>query len=644
VRLNKARLVRVEPKSVRVQGSEWAAFFLHLVGTTDLQEGSISVGFREVPGYAESSPLPLTPAAEKQPFGDVEMQPESERPTPGPIGPRLPFRPMVVRDGILRYEDGREVALWGVNYYPEPANRPGILQKLGVKDAKGSVDDDFEDFARMGIDILRIHVFDSQFTDSQGNVIHNEHLDILDYLVAQCDKRGINLMLTPIAWWRFRDSTPDSFSANTPKNAMSMWPAMWPIQANYLRQFLTHKNPYTGRRLVDEPCLRLFEVINEPVYWSYSEIESGNVSGSRIPDDATNRGLAGVRGAFEKAAPEQWRNPATFAWFRYDTLRRYIDTMIDAMRSTGAKQPIAYSHCAVRDSDLVQALADSHCDAITLSAYPGGLNALQDDRNLLGGLASMKPLDPRLAAKARLVYEFDAAGMLRQAVMYPAMALHWRRLGVQVANQFQYDAKATVHVNWDWPTHYLNLWHTPEKMVSFLIGGEVFRRLPRGASFDLPPDNQVFAPGAVSFQRNTSLLAADDVYMQTNPTDWRPFSLPEKPRHVLSVGSSPYFDYEGNGVVDLTLDGSSATLRIYPDVERFPRTLPADGKVNERNVIMGTPEKPLTVLHDREHPFRLRLAGWAGAKIERIEGEKRIPVEARDGSFRARPGLYRLAR
>ena len=47
--------------------------------------------------------------------------------------------------------------------------------------------------------------------------------------------------------------------------------------------------------------------------------------------------------------------------------------------------------------------------------------------------------------------------------MYPAMARHWRNAGVQVACQFQYDARRLAGMNWDWPQHYLNLWHVPGK-------------------------------------------------------------------------------------------------------------------------------------------------------------------------------------
>lgn len=557
------------------------------------------------------------------------LQKERDRAPAGETGPRLPFRRMTVRDGVLRYEDGREVVLWGVNYYPQSWNQYESLKKLGVEHRK-SVDEDFEDFARMGIDIIRIHVFDTEISDGQGNLIANDRLDVLDYLVAQCNKRGICLMLTPIAWWGSPNARPDSFSQNTPKQAMTLWPDRWPAQVNYLRQFLGHKNPYTGHRLVDEPCLTLFEIINEPTYWTYGQVRTGDPGETHVKKEISDSAIAGVRAAWESLIPsKEWLTPGTYECFRYVTLRRYINTMIRAMRDAGARQPIAYSAFILRDSDTTQAVADSRCEAITLSAYPGGLKEITDDRNLLKEMNNAA-LDSRLAHKARLVYEFDAPGAIRRVSMYPAMARHWRNMGVQVACQFQYDARAVAHVNWDWTIHYLNLWHTPEKMVSFLIGGEVFRRLPRGAEFPTPPDDQVFPPGAVSFRHNAALLCAEDCYMQARPVAWRPIPPPACPKRVLSVGSCPYFDYEGTGVVDLRIEGRTANLRIYPDVERLQYAL------------KGTVEKPLTQLCEREHPFRLRMAGWAEARAEREEKGGWAPVSGKAGEFIARPGTYRL--
>ena len=58
----------------------------------------------------------------------------------------------------------------------------------------------------------------------------------------------------------------------------------------------------------------------------------------------------------------------------------------------------------------------------------------------------------------------------------------------------------------------------------------------------------------------------------------------------------------------------------------------------------GTLEQPLTTLHEREHTFRLRLPGWAEARGERPEGDRRIPVKVQGGSLIVKPGTYRLIR
>ena len=412
-----------------------------------------------------------------------------------------------------------------------------------------------------------------------------------------------------------------------------MWPAAWQIQCNYLRQFLSHTNPHTGRRLVDEPCLALLEIINEPDYWPYGNIISGDPGQTWLSDEAARRGVRAVAEEWRQFLPSpEWDSADTFACFRYQMLRRYIDTMVETIRETGSGQPIAYFANRWGDvDDVFQAIADSRCDAITLGAYPGGLpqDPRNDKVNLLGTTANV-PLEARFAAKARLVYEFDASGTRDLVSLYPAMARHWRNAGVQVACQFQYDARALAQLNWDWPQHYLNLWHVPGKTASFLIGGEVFRRLPRGATFPTPEDDQVFSPGAVSFQRNAALLVSDDCYMQARPTDWRPLRLPEQPRRILSVGSCQYFDWDGTGVVDLRIEGGTGTLRIYPDVDRVSAGL------------RGTVEQPLTRLVCREHVFRLHLPGWAEAKVQRQEGQAWDDLPGRAGQFSATAGLYRL--
>ncbi len=599
----------------------------HVIRWDAENELCIAVDNRHAGGGLTRLPLALVPlgtrVSEAMPFENGARQREADRARPQALGPRLPLRPMVVRGGVLEYADGGEVALWGVNIYPQSWVEFNTLKALGV-DHYRALDEDMEDLSRMGVDIIRIHVFDREISDGQGNLVRNIHLDLLDDIIRHCNERGIYLMLTPIAWWDSPNGRPDSFSRAIPKEGLSMCEDARPIQRRYLRQFLTHTNPYTGRRLVDEPCLALFEIVNEPVYWSLADMTGPGA----VPSPA----LEGVRAAWERLAPDPgWRTPALFAWFRYHLVRSYIDDMIGAMRATGARQPIAYSAWAWQGPDLAAAVADSRCDAVTMSDYPGGLGQINDGVNLLGTQGN-GDVDTRFASKARLVYEFDAPGTVTKVHLYPAMARRWRNLGVQVACQFQYDARAAAHVNWDWPQHYLNLWHTPGKAVSFMAAGEAFRRIPRGTEFEVGEDDQVFGQAAVSFGRNTALLVAPDCYMQAAPTDWRPLPPPPFPGRVVSVGSCPYYQYGGSGVVELRETADGLSLTIYPDVDRV-----GEGW-------SGTLERPLTRLVEREHDFRLTRPGWTRARVERRQGGSWVPVAGDGTGFAARPGEYRLLR
>lgn len=586
-------------------------------------------------GGIYKAPVQLVPAA-PEPLYSTRKQTEAERQKPRRLGKRLPLRPMVVRDGVLEYKDGGEVALWGTNYcrYDHWFSWDARKNINFDFEFEESISEDFEDLVRMGVEVIRIHLFDLVISDAKGNLVRNKSLDMVDYVASQCNKHGIYLMLTPIVGW----GRGSGFSSHIPRKALSMWPEAWKVQESYLKQFLSHKNKYTNRRLVDEPCLALLEIINEPRYWTYDEIlrYKYEPAGAGL-SAAGKRAVAGIWKEWVKFAPaEDLRTPENYVHFRYEMVRRYIDRMIDAMRSTGARQPIAYFYSwfggVVKREGIFRALADSRADAFTIGTYPGGLsrNPRSGDRN--NKLPSTKGWDFRavVSRKARLVYEFDPSSSLGKIHMYPAIARRFRYQGVQVACQFQYDSRSQAHLNANFRSQWLNLYHTPGRAVSYMIGGEVFRRIKRGTKYPEPDDDQVFGPAAVSWRHNAALFCSKDVYMQARPTKWRPLKLPKNPKRITTVGSCPYYDYEGTGIVDLRIKGKQAALWIAPDRELL------------RYSLKGTKDKPLSRLHKRAHPFRLRLEGWKSAKVERFKNGKWVAVSGTAGEFTATPGSYRL--
>ncbi len=109
-------------------------------------------------------------------------------------------------DGVIRWTaDQHEVALFGANYSLPSAcdyRAAGYLHA----DRKKLVEKDLAHFARMGWDGMRLCLWgDWENSDKEGNLIVNDHLDVMDYAIAQAKTRGIYILLTPIttysSWW-----------------------------------------------------------------------------------------------------------------------------------------------------------------------------------------------------------------------------------------------------------------------------------------------------------------------------------------------------------------------------------------------------------------------------------------------------------
>lgn len=581
------------------------------------------------------APLLITRAGAELASPPTKATVSLKRPAPQPPAPPKPLRPMKLVEGVLRYADGGEVALWGVNYYPQSWYQFDNMVKLKV-DFHATINEDLDHLQQMGVEVIRIHVFDREISDGAGNLVDNEHLALLDYLVDQCSRRGIYMFFTPIAWWPGPNQRPDSFSATHSKPSMIFDPEATKAAANYLCNFLTHVNRYSKRAYRDEPSLVLLEVMNEPAYMGYSDLSgAGEYSSQGEPTEQLERDRATLRRLWQEWLKKHGveEQASYFPLFRYEVMREYIRQMVTAIRAAGAKQPVAVSSFGIVGDDIRQAIADSECEAITFSAYPGGWGRVNDGINLLSSAGNMS-VPAELSGKGRLVYEFDTPATNVSCYLFPALARMWRSGEVQVACQFQYDSISTARYNTDWNAHWLNWLYTPSKTVSFMIGGEVFRRLPRRATFETPPDNQVFGPAAVSFAHNQSLLATDDLFMHARTVGgWQPLKLPSTPRRIVGVGSSSFVEYGGTGLYELEVVGDRGELRINPDVRLVG------------NCLQGGLNAPVAELEPgSRHLFRLRLPGWEQAKCFRKAEAGSEPVSIVDGGWVLGSGEYELRR
>ncbi len=503
--------------------------------------------------------------------------------------------PVAVDDGgVMRWTaTGEEVALFGVNYSTPFAHAYRAMDHLGL-DRQRAIDTDVLHLARLGLDAYRIHVWDREVSDREGNLVANDHLDLLDYLLASLANHGINAILTPIAWWPTGYPEPDpgteGLSDGYTKGEMTTSPEAREAQARYLGQFITHRNPYTGLTYAEDPNLLAIEIFNEP-------------SHPGGPEETT----------------------------------RYVNTMVGALREAGLEKPIFYNISQDYSDEHGRAVCAAQIDGVSHQWYPTGLvrNGAVGGNMLPNVERYTIPYEdfPDCRDKARMVYEFDAADVAG-SYMYPAMARSFRAAGFQWATQFAYDPLAIAHANTEYQTHFLNLVYTPAKAISFMIGGVAFRELRRGTSHARHPDSDRFGPFRVSYAQDLSEMVTDTAFLYSNTTVTAP-PFPSRLRHVAGVATSPIVSYQGTGAYFLDrLDDGIWHLEVYPDVAWVvdPFTRPSLEREAAR-VIWRTRAMSIRLPNLGEH-----------FTVEPLDAGNPHRPAVTGGTFDVRPGAYLLTR
>ncbi|MBC8082658.1 MAG: cellulase family glycosylhydrolase, partial [Hymenobacter sp.] len=428
----------------------------------------------------------------------------------------------VDKQGVLRWRQGkREVALFGVNYTTPFAHAYRAHQRVGAAHELAITQDVYH-LARLGVDAFRVHVWDVEITDTLGNLQDNEHLKLLDFLVAQLKQRGIKIILTPIAYWNNgypEKDTGTGFSSVFSKGEAYTNPRAILAQERYLTQFLNHRNPYTKQLNREDPAIIAYEVCNEPRY--------------RKPE-----------------AP----------------VTAFADRMSQAIRATGCRKPVFYN--VSENPDVYEAILNAKVDGLTFQWYPQGLVSGHALRGNFLPYVDQYPIpfrtDKRFTSKARMVYEFESADVI-QPVMYPFMARSFREAGFQWATQFAYDPMAIAFANTEYQTHYLNLAYTPAKALSLLIASKVFHQVKRGQSFGRYPQDSVFGAFRVSYRQQLSEMNTPEEFYHTANTGTQP-KQPAKLQHLAGVGSSTVVRYGGTGAYFLDkLAPGVWRLEVMPD-------------------------------------------------------------------------------
>ncbi len=423
----------------------------------------------------------------------------------------------------MRWSDsGKEASFFGVNYTLPFAHAYRAIGYLGL-DRKKAIDRDVYHMARLCLNAYRIHIWDVEISDGEGHLIDNEHLDLLDYLIARLKERGIYILLT--AQTNFGNGYPEpdqptpGFSYLYDKCHIHSIPEAIAAQERYLTALVQHVNRYTGLAYQEDPFIIGFEINNEPCH-------TGSVSETKA----------------------------------------YICRLLTALQKAGNRKPVFYN--ASQSSVQAEAYYTSPLAGTTFQWYPTGLvaghtrkgNFLPQVDSYQIPFSNVKGFD----RKARLIYEFDPADVL-YSCLYPAMVRSFRTAGFQWITQFAYDPIDLAWANTEYQTHFLNLAYTPQKAISLKIAAEAARRLPRGQAYGMYPRDTLFGSFRVSYKENLSEMNTADGFFYSNNTVTEPVNRLSL-QSIAGCGSSPVVHYTGTGAYFLDrIDTGLWRLEVMPD-------------------------------------------------------------------------------
>ncbi len=494
--------------------------------------------------------------------------------------------------GVFRWtKDKKPVYLFGVNYTLPFAYGYRAVQALKLNHEQ-EIDKDVYHLARLRVDAFRVHVWDTEISDSLGNLKQNEHLRLFDYLVSKLEQRGIRIIITPIAFWGNGYPEPDehtgSFSDKYGKNGALVNEQAFKAQERYLQQFFSHVNPYTHKTYTADDFIIATEINNEP-------------------------------------HPSGPKTRAT----------EYINRMKAAINGAGWNKPVFYN---ISESPwYADAVAKSKVDGFSFQWYPIGLVAGHEQKgNMLPNVDRYTyPYDtiPEFKNRARMIYEFDAADML-SSYMYPAIARSFKQAGFQWVTQFAYDPLATAYGNTEYQTHFLNLAYTPSKAISLLIANRAFHTLPARKKYGAYPQDSVFDAFRVSYKQSLSEMNTDKEFYYSGSTTTRPRNS-KALQHIAGVGSSVVVKYPGYGAYFLDkLENGIWRLEVMPDAItiRDPFAQPS-------------PSREAVHMAWNSQPMQIELADLGNDfKVQAINTPKGYNTTARQNRFIIKPGTYLLTK
>lgn len=206
-----------------------------------------------------------------------------------------------VRNGHFARGDGSRIRFWGVHFTDWSRGSTMLPAKEDASLYAASL-------ARFGVNMVRLHfidlaaprgIIDSTKPDSRS--LDAQQLDRLDYLIAECKKRGIylDLNLNVGRSYKAGDGVRDHDRIQWGKGLVLFDPRLIELQKEYAKAILTHRNPYTGLEYRNDPAIAIVEILNE----------NGIYLGFRAPTPYYDDQLTALYNKYlaEKRRPEEVR-------------------------------------------------------------------------------------------------------------------------------------------------------------------------------------------------------------------------------------------------------------------------------------------------------------------------------------------------
>lgn len=574
--------------------------------------------------------------------------------------------PFSVDSGIIRDAAGEKVKLWGVNYYTPFNHNYYNIKELG-KDHLRAIDDDLRHLRSMGVDLIRIHLYDREITDRHGNIVEGHQLQVFDYLVDQCEKHGIFLMLAPITWyntiknqlmqersyayWYTGSDEAFGFANHFSIDSMIWDPEAIACQRTYLRGLFGRASTVSGKRLSDHRNIVVMELFNEmpfPERWMLggdpvaTDANMGAAMFSRGPQRLR---LVALWEAFRDSLPADVDDQDKFALFRAKTMGNYFAELVPIVRQHFAHDVLLAQYAPGNGTpleELREVVQRSGFDAYSIGVYlnANGFDSDNTDKanHLTLAKEAFRGLDSAdFGPCAKVSYEFDATASLNG---YPlaALAAQFAKHDIQIAAYFTYTPSAVAAWNPGWLLHFMNLEHTPSRSAGFAAAGDIFRN--HGPEDTFTMDENSWRSSRCSIERAGDLVYYKDEtsYIYSNSHDLD-LGATHTITRVIGRGRSRFASCTGNGVYALTrIDAKTWKIELHPTQRNVGE--PGRGKAFRgmaNRYVNCLKEPAVSILQEDMVVFHL-LAFNVSAVRDADDGQP-LPLGP-DGAFHARPGSY----